>query len=265
MIVSSVRISAFRNLKDALVATKANKIFLIGNNGQGKTNFLEAVYFCAYGSSFRGSADRDIAQDGSKDFSSCINVSENTEDSDNFTNIHVKYEKEKKQIFLDGKKINDRKELLSVVPCIIFCHEDMEFVSGSNERRRWFFDQVLSLYDPLYLDDLRCYKKIVKSRNNVLRDNNSGTLLEALDQQCAFYGKRLMEKRQTAAGLFSGIYSGLFKQVAGIDGMSVKYLPSWKCGTEKEILELLQKQRESDLAAGISKTGPSRQVCFCNQ
>ena len=258
MIVSSVRINDFRNLKDATVNTKANKIFLIGNNGQGKTNFLEALYFCAYGSSFRGSADKEITQAGSKDFSSCINVFENTNNSDNFTNIHVKYENEKKQIFLNEKKINDRKELLSVVPCIVFCHEDMEFVSGSHERRRWFFDQVLSLYDPLYLDDLRCYRRIIKSRNNVLRENNSEALLDALDQQCMFYGKRLMEKRRLAAELFSGIYSDLFKKVADIDGMSVKYSPSWKCGTEREILEHLQKHREADLAVGLSQTGPHR-------
>ena len=258
MIVTSIRINAFRNLKDTSVITKANKIFLIGNNGQGKTNFLEALYFCAYGSSFRGVADRDIVQAGSKDFSSCINISENTDDLDNHTNILVKYEKEKKQIFLNEKKINDRKELLSIVPCIVFCHEDMEFVSGSHERRRWFFDQVLSLYDPLYLDDLRCYRKIIKSRNNVLKEKHSGTLINILDQQCAFYGKRLMEKRQAAAELFSRIYSDLYKKVADIDGMEVKYSSSWKCGTEEEILELLQRHRESDLAVGLSQTGPHR-------
>ena len=259
MIILSVRFSSFRNLSDALVITKANKVFLVGNNGQGKTNFLEVLYFCAYGSSFRGAADREIAHTGNKDFSACISVSENLDDLNNCINILVKYDKEKKQILLNGKKIDDRKELLSVVPCIVFCHEDMDFVSGSHERRRWFFDQTLSLYDPLYLDDLRCYKRIIKSRNNVLRKNVSqGTLLDALDQQCVFYGIRLMEKRQTAAKLFSGIFSELYKKVADIDGMTVKYAPSWKTNTENEILELMQKQRESDLAVGTTQTGCHR-------
>ena len=258
-----LRANNFCNFKDISVNTKANNIFLIGKNGQGKTNFLEALYFCAYASSFRGYSDKDIVKKESKNFSAYIKINDTLQNINR--DVLIKFENNKKQVFLDGKKITDRKELLSIIPCIIFCHEDMEFVIGSPERRRWFFDQVLSLYDPIYLDDLRCYRKAIKSRNSILRDNlhqktNSNVimLLDALDQQCIFYGKKLIEKRQNASLLFSEIYSELFIKVTGITGMTVQYVPSWKNTNENEIFKFMVMRRPVDMASGISLTGPHR-------
>jgi DNA replication and repair protein RecF len=264
------------------VATR--DVFLVGENGQGKTNFLEALYYCAYASSFRGINDNEIAQNGHKDFSAAVTIfgvskssaaktlepfPEGLEGSDDTKNtqskILIKFERGKKNVFIDGKKIEGRNELLSVVPCIVFCHEVMEFVAGSPERQRWFFDQVLSLYDPVYLDDLRCYRRVLKSRNSVLRDyarhkldGSPDTLLDALDQQCTVYGLRLMEKRETAARLFSGIFEKLYREVSGIADVNVQYLPSWKCNDEGGALDLLRKRRAAELAAGISLSGPHR-------
>jgi DNA replication and repair protein RecF len=141
----------------------------------------------------------------------------------------------------------------------------MEFVAGSPEQRRRFFDQVLSLYDPVYLDDLRCYRRVIKSRNSVLRDyalhkldGNPETLLDALDQQCVLYGARLMEKRETAARLFSGIFEELYREVSGIEGVNVQYLPSWKSFNEADAADSLRRRRSAEMAAGISLSGPHR-------
>jgi len=256
---------AFRNLADAVVNTFSKTVFLVGENAQGKTNFLEALYFCAYASSFRMARDNELVQSEKKDFSVAITVMENLSAENIYSEVLIKFEKEKKSVLIDGKKIEDRKELLSVIPCIVFCHEDMEFVKGSPEQRRWFFDQVLSLYDSVYLEDLRCYRRTIKSRNAVLRNNlkqkldsNTGALLDALDCQCAFYGTRLMEKRKTASKLFSEVFEPLYDEISGISGMTVKYAPSWKNYDEKEALEWLSKRRAMDMMAGISMTGPHR-------
>jgi len=254
-LVSSLRTAAFRNLMDAVVVTEAKNIFLIGENGQGKTNFLEALYFCAYGSSFRKVHDSEIAHNKQKDFSAEIAMRFS---ANNQRNVLIKFEAGKKTVVIDGKKADDRKELLSVIPCIVFCHEDMEFVAGSPERQRWFFDQVLSLYDPVYLDDLRYYRRALKSRNSVLRDHAPETLLDALDQQCVPYGVRLMEKRKTAAALFSEIFALLYEEVSGIAGVSVQYLPSWKSYNEADAADALRKRRVAEMTAGISLSGPHR-------
>jgi len=266
VIIKSLRTSAFRNLADAWTDTSLKNIFLIGENGQGKTNFLEAVYFCSYASSFRGTADREIARNGEKNFSAAITVAEHGPAPAGISGeVLIKFENEKKTVNIDGKKTEDRKELLSVTPCIVFCHEDMDFAAGSPERRRWFFDQVLSLYDPVYLDDLRRYRHVIKSRNSVLRSHSlnklSGSpdvLLDVLDPQCVLYGTRLMEKRETAARFFSDILSPLYGEVSGIDGVAVQYTPSWKDSDADAAAETFLQRRDKDIAAGISLSGPHR-------
>ncbi|MDR2479687.1 MAG: DNA replication and repair protein RecF [Treponema sp.] len=283
MIFSSLRTAFFRNLADDEVFTGAKDVFLIGENGQGKTNFLEALYFCAYASSFRGARDTELARNGEKDFSASVKIAEAGDGEKNnaprgmFSEILVKFEKGKKNVLIDGKRVEDRKDLLSVAPCIVFCHEDMEFVAGSPEQRRWFFDQALSLYDPVYLDDLRRYRRVLKSRNTVLRDyvlrrlaGSPEPLLDALDLQYVQYGIKLMEKRETAARLFSGVFGPLYEEVSGIAGIMVRYAPSWKAGTADSAADSedeagmeaqvhrLRERRASDLAAGISLSGPHR-------
>ena len=265
---------SFRNLKNTTVNTASKDIFLVGENGQGKTNFLEALYFCSYACSFRGVRDADMARSGESDFSSAATfgrLKNETSQYDFLSNqISVKIEKSKKTITCDGKKILDRKELLSAVSVVVFCHEDMEFISGSQERRRWFFDQTQSLYDPVYLDDLRKFRHVLKTRNTVLKDakwsGESGEiskLLDVLDPQLAEYGQHLMEKRKIAAEQFSRVFSPLYREVSGIDGIRVSYVPSWKTGASQTegrdlIITHLAERRPADLAYGITLSGPHR-------
>ena len=119
MVISSLRTSAFRNLADNEVSTNAQDVFLIGNNGQGKTNFLEAIYYCCYGSSFRAGRDGDIARNGNSDFSASAKIkgaaSVNEKDV-LLSEILIKAEKNKKTVFLDGKRVEYRKELLNIAP-----------------------------------------------------------------------------------------------------------------------------------------------------
>jgi DNA replication and repair protein RecF len=256
MFFSSLRTASFRNLADTEIFTGAKDIFLVGENGQGKTNFLEALYFCAYASSFRAVRDVELSRNGEKDFSAGVKLSQSVNDE-----ILVKFENGKKSVFINGKRAEDRKELLSIAPSIVFCHEDMEFVNGNHERRRWFFDQTLSLYDPVYLEDLRRFRRVLKTRNTVLRDyqrkqsENPESVLDALDPQFAMYGLKLMEKRETAAHDFSEIFSRLYEEVSGIAGITVRYIQSWK---SEDNVSFLRERRAAEMSAGISLSGPHR-------
>jgi DNA replication and repair protein RecF len=261
MIFSHLGTVSFRNLADTGVDTGGRDIFLVGKNGQGKTNFLEALYFSAYASSFRSVRDTELVRTGEEDFSVFATLASG-EDSQ----VLVKYQEGRKTVLVDGKRIEDRKDLLSIVPCIVFCHEDMEFVAGSPERRRWFFDQCLSLCDPLYLDDLRRFRRVLKARNALLRDSVLGRVgtaegnqvLDTLDIQFARYGMNLVEKREAAASAFSGIFGPLYEKVSGIAGITVRYSPSWKGDGAEKIAALLEQRRENDRAAGTSLSGPHR-------
>ena len=252
---------SFRNLNDAEVNINGKDIFVVGENGQGKSNFLEALYFCSYASSFRGCREKDLARTGEVNFSASLFL-----DNSVHTSVCIIFKDGKKTITLDGKRVEDRKELLSVAPAIVFCHEDMEFIAGPPERRRWFFDQTRSLWDPLYLDDLRKYRHVLKSRNTLLRSlqNRSSSInevtatLDALDPLMAQYGLELNVKRQKTAEEFSFIFEPLYREISGINGIGVKYLPSWKKTGHDEIVAQLAEKRAIDVSLGISLSGPHR-------
>jgi DNA replication and repair protein RecF len=263
-----LRTTTFRNLADSEIDIRAKDVFLVGENGQGKSNFLEALYFCSYASSFRSVGDKDLVRTGEKNCSAGL-VLENSL----YSNVNVTYKDGKKTINVDGKRVEDRKELLSVAPAIVFCHEDMEFVAGSPERRRWFFDQTRSLWDPLYLDDFRKYRHVLKSRNALFRerrnpgnrgesrlrlDSETSAVLDALDPLLAQYGLELTAKRFETTKEFSLVFEGLYKEISGIAGIGVKYLPSWKDGDMNGIVSQLHERREMDFASGVSLSGPHR-------
>ncbi len=249
---TSLRTRGFRNLVDADVAVNGRDIFLIGENGQGKTNFLEALYYCSYASSFRGVKDAELITKGQTGVAVMASIRDSR-----YERVAIKVENNKKTVTVDKKTVEDRKELLSVIPSVVFCHEDMEFVAGPPERRRWFFDQSQSLYDPLYLDDLRRYKKILKIRNALIKVKDVA-MLEVVDPQMAAYGLELVAKRRQEALLFSEIFEPLYERVAGISGIRVRYMPSWKESDPEKLVNQLKLRRDVDLSFGTSLSGPHR-------
>ncbi len=250
-----IALYGYRNLADAAVHTDAKEVFLVGENGQGKTNFLEAIYFLSFGSSFRTVSDSLIPRNGSKKFS----LRAEFRDEEKELDLSLIYRNSKKDIRLDGQKIRDRKELVSIVPCIVFTHGDIEFASGRPERRRWFINQIMSQFNPLYIDILRRYTRLLKSKNILLRENKPA-LLDSYDQQLASAGLEIQQQRRATLADFNITFSRLFSEISRIPGnLSIEYRPSWKkADSESEILSILKENRQRDLQQGVSTSGPHR-------
>lgn len=252
MAFSSLRTVSFRNLRDGSINFPGKTVFFVGENGQGKTNILEALYVCAYGASFRGVRDSRLIKDGSRETAVSAFVSGLVDHQ-----VTIKLLNSRKIIQIDEKPIRSRKDLLSISPTIIFCHEDMEFISGSPERRRWFFDQTLSIYDTLYLENLQRYRHILKLRNTLLKEGQLETL-ETLDIQLVRIGCSLIEKRHQVAEQFSTVFSKLYEAITGIDQVTLLYRPSWTTLDFDRIIEKLRQIRERELLMKISLSGPHR-------
>jgi len=250
----SVRVYNYRNLKSSKLNLNAKTVYLVGENGQGKTNFLEALYILSYGSSFRTRDDKLLVNHTEKEMS-ILGVLNN---QDEVTRINYKFSG-KKRIEINGKTIKDRKELLRNSPCILFCHEDIDFIKGSPEGKRTFLNQTIGLCDPLFIDDLRTYTKILKMRNNVLKKSQSD-LLDVLDHQLIQAGMILINKRNSIIAEFSNPFSKLFKNISGLEGdLSVSYSPSWPVNASfDEIRDILLQKRSRDLRYGLSHSGPHR-------
>lgn len=249
----------FRNIKNDTMDLSNREVYFVGENGQGKSNILESLYYSAYGISFRTHVDSQIIKNGQNNFGliSLYNRAENDTQK-----INIIYENGKKRLEKNGKKIQDRKELINTIPCILFCHDDMRFATGDPENRRFFIDQSLTLYDSSYIEDMRNYKKILKSRNTILK-NQEYEMLEVYDSQLAQYGYVIQEKRKKAIFQFNQIFGKLFYEVTGIEGLSIRYEPSWKEKENQnlsvlEILNLLKNRHDGDKYMGTTMTGPHR-------
>ncbi len=248
-------LNSFRNIEAAELDLGSKDVFFEGQNGQGKTNLLEAVYLSCYAASFRPCLDADLIRMGQEAagleavFESSYGQAET---------IRIKIEKNKKSVSVDGKALRDRRELVELHPCVVFSHDDMEFASGSPERRRWFFDQTISLSSPLYIDTLRDYKKILKSRNRCLRDRMLD-ILDSLDEQLINKGWELMEAREKAVAAFSTLFSDNYAYVSQLGfPVELSYRPSWKAKERGAALDELNKRRSVDLENCLTLSGPHR-------
>lgn len=254
-----IRFASFRNLVDAEIGMEAERIFLIGENGQGKSNFLEALYYLCYGSSFRGSADGDAVQYGSKTMVLEGRVKKTISSLFPPEEISLRYEKNAKDIRRSGKKISDRKELIEINPAVVFCHEDFSFAAGEPERKRFFFDQTAGLVSSTYIDTLRDYKRALRQRNAALKEREL-SVLDLLDEQVASLGQRLMLERKLLGQALAPVFSELYERVSRLGiAVNLGYRPSWPLDSGLDvILEKLVSRRVDELNLGTSLSGPHR-------
>lgn len=253
---TELRTSQFRNLSDEKIPVKSRQVFLIGENGQGKTNLLEAIYTLCYGTSFRTTQLKDLAKNGEKSFK----IMGNYLGDDRLSHtLILEYRENKRMVSLDGREIRDRKELIYNIPCIVFSHDDIQFIKGEPEERRRFFDQTMSMYNPLFFDDLRRYRAVLKQRNLAIKEGRDN-LISIYDLQLAKYGLAIQLERTRAIYEFDQIFPTMYKQVSQTDlDVHIEYNPSWSdCATEDEIVEYLAQNRQRDFNLMTSTSGIHR-------
>jgi len=259
-------------LENAQVNTNAKNIFLIGENGHGKTNFLEAVYVLCFGNSFRTKIDALFVKEGEKEMSvkgvyfdegngnACWEKSSGAGLPVGVKNtILLSVVNGKKTIIHNEKKIKDRKEIIYNIPCVVFSHDDIYFVNGTPERRRTFFNQTISLFDCNYLETLRQYERILKNRNSVLK-NKDREIISVLDQQLAEKGIELIKTREKITEEFNETFCSVFSKVSDIESkIKILYKPSWGFETDIEkIKQILLSKTEAETALGTTLSGPHR-------
>ncbi len=254
---TTVRYYQFRNIRDTTIDFDAPEVFLVGENGQGKSNILESIYVLCYGSSFRTHREHHLVRHGEGEAllsgSMCI-------ENEQTLSVRVHLHSGRKEITVNGSPVEDRRDIIRNMPCIVFCHDDIRFVSGTPEDRRWFFNQTLSLYDPGFLDTWRRYVRILKSRNAALRTEQY-ELLEAYDSQLVEAGKLLQQRRTEASIRFSQQFAELYHRISGFDTpLTVEYRPSWRSEHDDSdsLLRRLHERRETDKRLRTTTSGPHR-------
>ena len=259
----------FRNLSDCTIDLLSKEVYFTGENGQGKSNLLEALYYSSYGASFRTHVDSELIRKGESDMSLRTIY---REENGNTHSTFISLEKGKKRIEKDGKTLHDRKELINTMPCVLYNHDDLDFAVGTPERRRFFIDQSLSMYDVLYIDVMRRYKKILKNRNLCLKEKNY-SLFETYDIQLAMNGLEIQKKRKDAVFQFNQIFGKMYAEITGIEGVTIRYSPSWKKESISEseaafgenslplideVMATIKSKVEAEKIMGTTMSGPHR-------
>jgi DNA replication and repair protein RecF len=255
----SIRFFNFRNLNDDVLPLGAAEIFLIGENGQGKTNLIEAVNLLCVGSSFRENHELPLFRN--PDIAMALH-GRYREPSSTEKAISLEISPGKnKEIRIDGKQAVDRRDLFEQTLCICFVQQDMQFVEGPPEERRRFFDQTLVLSNLSILSVLREYRHVLKARNFALKSRQAD-ILDAYDRQMANLGIEIMKRRASLIGEFNAMFVPLLQTIMEPErALEIRYFPSWRdLSSPDEAMDHLGSTRGKDLAMGSSTSGPHRDV-----
>lgn len=191
-------IHKFRNIHNNHLEFCPHKNYLFGDNAQGKTNIIEAIYLLCLAKSFRSREESDLVPFGEHDY---FVEGEFTSETSLQHRVAVRYDSNQgKQIHVDHKRLNQYSKLIGLFPVISLSADDYEITAGPPAQRRRFFNILLSQSSTRYLDDLKHYEKVLKQRNLLLADRESRTSshaaqLEVWTRQLLEYGDRLMRAR----------------------------------------------------------------------
>ena len=257
MIVTSLQLADFRNYDFLDLSFDRNTNILYGNNAQGKTNILEALYLCVTTKSHRGGKDKEMIKFGKEE--AHIKVLLEKKGIQRKIDIHLKHHKSK-GIAIDGIPIKKSSELLGLMHIVFFSPEDLSIIKNGPSERRKFMDVELCQLNSIYFYHLSQYQKVLNQRNNLLkqiaREPYLLDTLELWDKQLAEHGTVLIEEREKFVLHLNQIISNIHRKLTG---GKEELLILYEKNTEKEQFRgNLCKKRNSDLKSFTTQTGPHR-------
>lgn len=257
MVIKSLALNHFRNYETLSIPFSPGLNILSGDNAQGKTNVLEALYVCGTTKSHKGSKDRELVQIGQEE--AHIRMMIERDGLERKIDMHLKKNKAK-GIAIDGVPIHRSGDLFGLVPIVFFSPEDLNMIKeGPGERRR-FLDMELSQIDKVYLHHLGKYNKILLQRNNLLKQLGfERDLLDTLsiwDEQLVKYGSYLIRERAVFIQKLNILIGPIHKKLTGEkEEIQLIYEPDVE---SDRFMEQLQSCRDRDLYQKTTLTGPQR-------
>ena len=264
MKIKSLKLKNFWNYDLLKLDFDGSTNIFYGNNAQGKTNILEAVYLSGTTKSHRGAKDRDIIQ--FKHDESHIEMIVEKNGISYQLDMHLK-KNSPKGIAVNKIPIRKASELFGIVNLVFFSPEDLNIIKNGPAERRRFIDLELSQLDKVYLNDLSNYNRIVNQRNHLLKEigfNNQDNLRDMLDiweMQLIQYGDKIIERRKGFVEDINKIISSIHKKLTGgKEELRVIYEPS---NGEMSLEQALNRSRERDIRIKSTSVGPHRDdICF---
>lgn len=267
MYIKSLELKNYRNYNDLSIEFEKGTNILYGNNAQGKTNVLEAIYVASTTKSHRGSKDREIINFDKDE--AHIKITVMKKDVPVRIDIHLKKNKSK-GIAINGIPIKKASELFGILNVVFFSPEDLNIIKNGPAERRRFVDLELCQLDKIYVHNLVNYNKILNNRNKLLRDlgfcydKELLATLDIWDIQLADYGAKIITRRNQFIEEINEIIYDIHRNITnGKEELVIKYEPNI---TGNNIYDELVRTRDKDLKLKTTSVGPHRDdISFLNK
>ncbi len=257
MKIQALELLNFRNYERAGISLHPGTNVFYGDNAQGKTNLLEALYLAATAKSHRGAKDREMIRFGEEE--AHIKVLFEKKDISERLDMHLK-KNHPKGVARNAVPIRRITDLFGILHVVFFSPEDLSIVrSGPGERRR-FLDLELCQLDKIYARNLVSYNKLLSQKNKLLKDNlpdgEKRALLEVFNEQMVSYGIPILQRREAFLESMNDVVSVFHSELTDHkENLSLSYHKSVK---EKEFADTLAAGMEKELVQRMSLFGPHR-------
>ena len=256
MIVRRLELSEYRNYERLSLSLGPGVNLLFGDNAQGKTNILEAIYECATLGSHRGSKDQEVIRFGSEE--AHIRLIMEKQGTESRIDLHLK-KYQSKGIAVNGIRIPRAADYIGHLHVVFFSPEDLRIIKNSPAERRRFLNLELCQLSRDYLFQLMNYRKALRQRGELLKrppkEGEEG-LLDIWDEKLAEFGRKVIEYRRAFLEELDGVIGPIHRELSqGKEELSLRYDPSV---TPERMEEKLFLAREYDRMSGSTSVGPHR-------
>ncbi|MDO4859510.1 MAG: DNA replication/repair protein RecF [Bacillota bacterium] len=260
MYARKLELTDFRNYENLEIEFHPKVNIIIGDNAQGKTNLLEAVYITSVGKSFRTSRDIEMIRFGC----GFCRVLLCAEKQDQETEIDIVIRKEGKSIRVGEKQLRKLSEMFENVLTVVFSPEDLKIVKEDPEKRRRFINREISQLRPAYFSRLAEYNRILKQRNAYLKERDiNEDVLDVWDESLAKNGAYIMKSRGEFIEKLEKISRRINEDItSGKEFLSISYEPDIELVSEDAQEEVFAKtlkiNRQKDLERRTTTKGPHK-------
>lgn len=266
MHLSELSLRRFRNLRNQELELPSEGVALIGDNAQGKSNFLEAIYYLETLRSFRGARDAQMVSFGDDVFR-VVGTTQGGADEPRGAQIAAAFQKKgkRKKVSIDGVEPDRLTDALGHFSAVIFSPADVDLVSGGPSERRRFLDIVLALNEPGYVGALSDYKKSLIRRNAALKARQPTSLVSVWDQGLVRAGAEVMVARRDWIMTRADAFDDYYARVSGGRRARMTYRPNVQLddttnveAAQEAFREALLGARDREERRGVTLVGPHR-------
>ncbi|HOO70595.1 MAG TPA: DNA replication/repair protein RecF [Spirochaetota bacterium] len=263
MYLKRLVLKSFRNYSDLDLEFSPLVNFIVGDNGSGKTNILEAISLTSTLRSFRNILDNEIIQWG-KEYYFCSSQVNNSEDSLFEVGCGFQAGKLRKRIKIDGAEIKTITDYYGRFQTVVFAPSDINIINGAPDLRRRFTDSVISKNDNQYLHDLSEFRKILVSRNRylkILKEHKSSDIreLEVWDKMFSVKAANIINTRELFFKNLNELFIQAYNELSGENDAPEIFYSSTIVNTDHDqIIKQLNQCRNRDIILGSTGIGPQR-------